>query len=389
MAEDAIYARHLRRLWAVPGTLLGVSGWPASRNQRLFGPWNYWWQAHVLDCMVDAYLRSPDERRRSAIEQLVNGINLRNGCSWRNDYYDDMAWLALALARAEQYAGVRREGAVPGLTARLRAGWTDHSDGGIWWRRREQYREDFKNVPTNGPAAILMARRPDQPDQSDRPEDQDDSDRQQARRTADWIEKHLIDTGTGLVYDGLHVRDDGGVRGVETSIYTYCQGVFIGACVELAIKDGHADEDADLWARRAVRTIDAVADYVTVPDEQGPVLIGQGGHDGGLFAGILARYLALAATTLPTLGAQYAAAAQLATDLVFSSAEAAWRNQTPAPGGPMFGPDWSKPAVLPGRGGGQAERDLSVQAGAWMLLEAAAGLERSGIDPPPHRPRGN
>jgi predicted alpha-1,6-mannanase (GH76 family) len=29
------------------------------------------------------------------------------------------------------------------------------------------------------------------------------------------------------------------------------------------------------------------------------------------------------------------------------------------------------------------ERDLSVQAGAWMLLEAAAALERNGIDPTP------
>jgi predicted alpha-1,6-mannanase (GH76 family) len=117
-----------------------------------------------------------------------------------------------------------------------------------------------------------------------------------------------------------------------------------------------------------------------VPDELGLVLRGQGGGDGGLFAGILARYLALAASSLPLLGTEYAVAAQQAANLVYCSAEAAWRNRTIAPGGPLFGPEWTKPAVLPGRTG-RPERDLSVQAGGWMLLEAAAGLERAGIEP--------
>ena len=112
LAERAVESRHLRRLWALPGTLLGVSSWPASPAQRAFGSWNYWWQAHVLDCLVDAYVRSPDPRRRARVAHFVNGIRSRNGKDWLNDYYDDMAWLALALQRAEQYVGVRRPGVV-------------------------------------------------------------------------------------------------------------------------------------------------------------------------------------------------------------------------------------------------------------------------------------
>ena len=106
---------------------------------------------------------------------------------------------------------------------------------------------------------------------------------------------------------------------------------------------------------------------------------GQGGGDGGLFGGILARYLALAATALPGLDPDLAEPAALAAQLVFASAEAAWRNRAIAPGGPLFGPDWTKPAVLPRHRakaeGHLPERDLSVQLGAWMLLEAAARLE--------------
>jgi predicted alpha-1,6-mannanase (GH76 family) len=62
----------------------------------------------------------------------------------------------------------------------------------------------------------------------------------------------------------------------------------------------------------------------------------------------------------------------LAAKLVHASADAAWRNRSVAPGGPLFGPDWSRPAAEPGRR--TPERDLSVQLGAWMTLEAAATL---------------
>jgi predicted alpha-1,6-mannanase (GH76 family) len=372
VAERAVFARHLRHVWGQPGAVLCLVAWPATAGQRAFGPWHYWWQAHVLDCLVDAQLRFPTTWRRTAVRRLVNGIHRRNLGTWLNDYYDDVAWLGLALARAQQHVGVRAPGAVRQIAARLREGWTDHGGGGIWWRRVERYHDDFKNVPANGPAAILLARLADLPGRAAT----DRTDRQRARSTMDWIEEYLVDGATGLVYDGMHVRPGGDVRELETAVYTYCQGVFIGACVELATRDSMAG--GTIWARRAARTIDAVARHLTVPDEFGPVLRGQGGGDGGLFAGILARYLTLAALALPALGVEFTGAARLATDLVYASAEAAWRNRAIAPGGPLFGPEWTKPAVLPGRSR-RPERDLSVQASAWMLLEATARLEEAGV----------
>ncbi|MGH4027186.1 MAG: glycoside hydrolase family 76 protein, partial [Pseudonocardiaceae bacterium] len=105
------------------------------------------------------------------------------------------------------------------------------------------------------------------------------------------------------------------------------------------------------------------------------VLRGHGAGDGGLFTGILARYLALAAQSGSLAGSAGSLAGLLAQRLVLDAAEAAWGNRGVADGGPVFGPQWSVPASPPGPG--RAERDLSVQLSGWMLLEAAAELERA------------
>jgi predicted alpha-1,6-mannanase (GH76 family) len=65
----------------------------------------------------------------------------------------------------------------------------------------------------------------------------------------------------------------------------------------------------------------------------------------------------------------------VARRLVCDAAEAAWRSRGVADGGPVFGPQWTVPAPIPGPG--RAASDLSVQLSGWMLLEAAAELERA------------
>lgn len=377
VTEYAIHRRHLRRLWGIPGTLLGVAHWPLSAITRCHGRWNYWWQAHLLDCLVDAQLRAPTTVRESVIGRLVRGIHHRNAGRWVNDYYDDMAWLGLALLRAHRYTDVRRPEAIRAIAARLRDGWSDHAGGGIWWRRGD----DFKNVPANGPAAILFARL-SQDTWCDSGDLAHGDDLRRARSIVGWIEDRLLDGDTGLVWDGLHVGTDG-LAVVERTHYTYCQGVYLAACVELGGLDGLGR--GPVWWRRAARVIGAVATHLTSRGDAAGVLRGQGGGDGGLFAGILARYLALAAITLPAIDQVCAAAARQAADLVYRSARAAWRNRATTLGGPLFGPEWLVPTVVPRRPAA-AEANLSVQLGGWMVLEAAAMLEVSGIAAP--RPDG-
>jgi predicted alpha-1,6-mannanase (GH76 family) len=349
-AEKAVTQRHLRRLPPVPGTQLGVVAWPSARRERWFGTWHYWWQAHLLDCLIDAQVRDPQPKRLVSIKRQVFSHGLRN-LRWTNGYYDDMAWLALALQRAAQEVGVARPRALSKLTDQLVNAWMPEHDGGIPWRKKDR----FFNAPANGPAGILLARTPGRLGR--------------AQQMADWIDEKLIDPKTHLVFDGI--QDGSLVR----DLYTYCQGVVLGLETELA-----ARTTADRHAARVHRLVAAVSERMATSG----VLIGAGGGDGGLFAGITARYLALVATDLPGESAADVAARDTARAIVLASAKSAWDNRQPMDGLPLFGASWDRLAEVPTAGGQRAqfvagavnasetaERDLSVQLSGWMLMEAA------------------
>ncbi|OBH68663.1 fructose-bisphosphate aldolase [Mycobacterium mantenii] len=353
-SEAAVTQRHLKRLWGLPATQLGVVAWPATRRDRWFGTWHYWWQAHLLDCLVDAQARDPQPHRHTEINRQVRSHRLRNNFSWINSYYDDMAWLALALERAARIAGVERQRALPKLANQFLRAWVPEDGGGIPWRKSDQ----FFNAPANGPAGIFLARYGDH--------------MRRAQQMADWIDETLIDPETHLVFDGIKAGS------LVRAQYTYCQGVVLGLETELAART-HDDRHAP----RVHRLVAAVHEHMAPAG----VLTGAGGGDGGLFAGVTARYLALVATALPGEGADDVLARDTARQIVLASARSAWDNRQTADGLPVFGPFWDRDAQLPTAGGKEAEfvegavmasevaeRDLSVQLSGWMLMEAACNV---------------
>lgn len=356
-SEAAVAQRHLKRLWALPGTQLGVVAWPATRRARLFGTWHYWWQAHLLDCLVDAQLRDPQPHRHTEINRQVRSHRLRNNFRWTNSYYDDMAWLAIALERAARIAGVERSRALPKLADQFLKAWVPEDGGGIPWRKQDQ----FFNVPGNGPAGIFLARYADH--------------LKRAEQMGDWIDRTLIDPQTHLVFDGIKAGS------LVRAQYTYCQGVVLGLETELAARTGA--EARARHGQRVHRLVAAVSEHMAPSG----VLKGCGGGDGGLFAGITARYLALVATALPGDSADDAVARDTARTIVLSSAKSAWDYRQTVDGLPLFGAFWDRDAQLPTTGGAQAqfvegavntsetpERDLSVQLSGWMLMEAACNV---------------
>ena len=356
-AEAAIAKRHLTKLWYLPGTQLGVVAWPSTKKYRMFGTWHYWWQAHLLDCLVDAQLRDPQPERQAGIARQIRAHWLRN-TGWVNSYYDDMAWLALAIERAGRLAGVSKPRPLKILCDQFVNAWVPEDGGGIPWRKQDQ----FFNAPANGPAGIFLARYDDR--------------LRRAQQMADWIDATLIDPETNLVFDGIKAGS------MVRAQYTYCQGVVLGLEVELAVRTQEARH-----SERVRRLVAAVAAEMATDG----VIKGAGGGDGGLFNAITARYLALVANTLPGDTPEDVTARDTARSLVLKSAQAAWDNRQTVDGLPLFGAFWDRTAEIPSAAGETAqfvagavnpsaipERDLSVQVSGWMLMEAAYVVAESG-----------
>lgn len=381
LAESAIQERHATRLWGLPRTNLAAVAWPPGWRESTFLHWHFWWQAHYIDCLIDAAERRSTKLRRKRISHTLRGVVMRSaGKPTSNRYYDDKAWLALAWNRALALEGFSRPKQLTALEFNILAG-IDPTTGVLPWRSNET----FYNVPSNGPAAILFART---------------GRLDKAREMTDWIFDNLV-ADNGLVQDGIRMRMSG--PEVVDKIYTYNQGTVLGASLEIALalrRDvGLADDepidsfdhseraDASVFYITHIRAlVRAIARHMATPRG----VITRPEHetrdgDGGLFHGILARYLADVAVRMPEDSPESVATKKLAARLVMASAESLWGHRLEVDGLPVFPSDWTEDARLPHNYGlgpsslSQAvgllridERDLSVQLSGWMLLEAAA-----------------
>lgn len=298
--------------------------------QSCNGTFHYWWQAHAIDALLDGFERTRDTKYADYVRQLYEGVRRRNGGHLFNDYYDDMEWMGLALMRAHMLTGepVYRE-AAERLWSIIRLAWNDHQGGGIPWRSTQP---DYKNAPANAPAVILAARL--------YLVTGDAAHLAWARRIYGWLKERLLDTDRGLVWDGINRTGDGRI---DTGwIFTYNQGTFVGAAVALWRATG--DEE---YLKDARRTAAAALVHLT---NAGGILKDEGQGDGGLFKGILVRYLAELDRVLG--GGTFIAQA------IERNAESAWRART---GALTFGPRWEPPPHT-------GPVDLSTHLSAVMLF---------------------
>lgn len=315
--------------------------------------WHYWWQAHALDALVDAAARegSGSAVARDRIATLVAGILRRNGGRIVNDYYDDMAWMALALHRAEESAGVQTGGLVRILWEEIQTGWDERHHGFIW-RRGDTY----TNTPANAPSALLAARL--------YARHRDPADLQWANTINDWLHATLVDADTGLVWDGIHPEID---PHPSRELYTYNQGTVVGAAVELYRLTRRAEH-----LTRAAGTVRATLGRLVRPTDG--MLVAEGTGDGGLFKGILVRYLGefVLAASSPDGSASSGpdSPGGAATQVVEMLRDNGTAIAAAAGNGPV-GPDWAIPAGDAG--------SLSTQLSAVMLVETLARLEAAGV----------
>ncbi len=316
------------------------------QNNQGNSTFHYWPNAHVLDVMVDQYLRTKNEALVPRMKTLLLGIKAENRDVFPNNFYDDMGWLALSSVRAFD---VTKDQAYLDATGILwedmKKGISDVAGGGMGWTKD---RPNFKNPPANGPAIILASRlyRLQQ-----KPEDLET-----AKSLYAWLKATLVEAGTYRIYDGINYNGDGELSKTK---YTYNYGLFIGAGLEL-----YRTTEERAYLDDAIKTANAaIADIELAP---GGILKDEGQGDGGLFKGIFIRYLTLLINEPDVPASDRDKYVQF----IKFNAQTLYTQGISRPA-LMVSPAWNK---APG-----ASTDLTTQLSGIMLLEAAASLKDSEI----------
>ncbi|HEY8918660.1 MAG TPA: glycoside hydrolase family 76 protein, partial [Chitinophaga sp.] len=197
--------------------------------------------------------------------------------------------------------------------------------------------------PANAPACIIAARMYQVT--------QDPADMDWAKKIYQWQKTTLVDPASGLVYDGINQDGSGQVN--KDWKFTYNQGVFIGAGIELYKLTGEQG-----YLNDALKTAN---NSLSGDFTKSNILKDEGQGDGGLFKGTLVRYLMLLITDgdlSSTDKTKFASFLQL-------NAQTLWLQGTSRPQ-VIFSPNWTSVITT---------TDLTTQLSGTMVLEAAARLK--------------
>ncbi|HTJ14175.1 MAG TPA: glycoside hydrolase family 76 protein [Dinghuibacter sp.] len=324
-----------------------ASGGYYNTNNQGNTTFQYWPQAHALDILVDASMRTDSSTYTDLMSGWYTGVQAGNGGTFIGFYYDDMGWNANAMLRAYDVTKDDRwKTAAQAVWTDIQGGWNNIEGGGIAWNKQATYN---KGTPANGNACILAARMYEH--------FQNASDLAWAQKIYNWEKSTLVDPGTGFVYDGINENNDGQLN--TTWWFTYNQGLFIGAALEMYNATGQQSylSDALLTANNAI-TDDRIVSAGLFHDE------GQG--DGGLFKGVLVRYLTLL-TVSPALDAN---SKQRFAQFLKTNAQSLWLKATTRPGY-FYGSNWSVPP--------SGETDLTTEESGAILFEAMALLNKNKL----------
>lgn len=304
---------------------------------------NYWWNAHMLDVLVDGYERTGDVSYLPKMKELLQGIAVRNGGGFENVYIDDMEWLGIASLRAYEATGdvMYKEVAVT-LWEEIKQGWNDVHGGGISWKTDMP---NSKNACSNGPAAILAMHLYEIEGNPD--------DLEWARKIYDWLKETLVDPSTGLVWDNINFQNGEAVTNRDW-IFTYNTGTYIGAASLLYEATGNT-----VYLDDAIKSANSVISPGVLTT--GGILKNEGQGDGGLFKGILARYFTQLSLN-PDLSVEKQ---EKYRKFIRFNAQTLLQHGLNSAG--LAGPNWSDEPP--------ARVDLSTQLSGIMLMEARTRFE--------------
>ena len=249
---------------------LMLNFWPSLRSNTTVYDWMY---AHYWDAVLDA-----TERRGtnafSGTARMFFELQAERG--WLDGFYDDENWITLALLHAYKVTGdATYLNQAKVVFADIMKAWDTTCcgahPGGLWWEKPTT----GKVTAINAGAVISASRLYE--------DTNDASYLAFATKAYDYWSTYMVDATSGHVYDDIN---NAGVINTTWS-FTYNEGLFIGAVVELAQATG---DTSNMPLAHQVATYMMSHEIETTP--QGTILSdGQCGGDAEMFKGIGARYL--------------------------------------------------------------------------------------------------
>ncbi|MDR1680470.1 MAG: glycoside hydrolase family 88 protein [Prevotellaceae bacterium] len=272
-AADSAISRLLSAFWNEGNGYFRMSFTPPATQGTGF---QYWPQAHALDAVIDAYIRTGDTRYSDYYTKWFNGVRIGNGAKWSNNYIDDMEWIVLTMLRMyetsqnQQYLTTARQIYDDWIITQ----WSDTpGGGGILWCTTAN---PSKNACSNGPAGIAACRLynlvTDDPTAKAKY-------RADAERIYAWLKAVLI-TASYDVADNINQNNV--VGGTSLS---YNVGTVLGTAHELYKITG-----TKAYLDDAVRLATRATTNGAPMNQAAGILRSEGTGDGGLFKGIFIRY---------------------------------------------------------------------------------------------------
>lgn len=168
----------------------------------------------------------------------VPGYDVLPGPKPVDRYYDDNAWMVLALVETYEVLGDTKylDWASEALDYVL-SGEDAKLGGGIYWKETEK---TSKNTCSNAPSAaacLAVARHRRTPELVGR-----------ARALMEWTRKNLQDPADGLLWDNVNLS-----RRVDRTKYTYNTGLYLRAWAMLAKHEAVDRADLDRVAKNSVK----------------------------------------------------------------------------------------------------------------------------------------
>ena len=242
----------------------------------------YWPQAHAMDVIIDAYLRTGDKKYSDMFPLWYEGIKQQNSYDhngYRNNFYDDSEWIGLTMVRLyevtkeDKYLATAKD-----LMEWVKTAWNNIGGGGIAWEKNDNLHS--KNACSNGPAALLA------------------------------------------------------VRLYEVTL-SYNSGTFTGAAYHLFKVTGD-----DTYLNDARKCANFAISDASMIDTSNNIIRDEGNGDGGLFKGIFMRYFRQLLDE-PALSEVYR---KKFTTFFNNNAEVLWRNGVNK-NDLLFNSSWSTPVI--------------------------------------------